>query len=148
MDRRCFLKGLTLAALLPQVMCDKATLNPLIGYRIDTKNCRGCAQCVPLCKKSAIKVAVPSTYNVVHSQCIACLKCEPVCPSDALEFNEKDIPTINQEVCIHCGECFLICPTVAIEGSLTLASIEPSDCSRCGECVELGFCPYDAIYAL
>lgn len=59
---------------------------------IDSKKCKGCELCIPICPKEILKMSKQhNKYGNLYAQ------------------------PINQEYCTRCGNCYQICPDLAIE---------------------------------
>ncbi len=138
----------------------------LYPYYIHPTLCTGCSFCVPLCGKSSI--GIPSSgrraYVIDSERCIGCGNCYLVCPYDAV----RQVPApagsphpylyeIIEKNCVNCGECHTRChlppdqggpgaEAIFIRNDGNRARIDQTTCSHCAECVELEFCPNDAIF--
>ena len=171
MDRRDFFRVAAGSLLLFQAASCTSLKDECEGdceylypYHIDPDLCTGCGLCVPKCRKEAINFPESGRRALIVNQakCLRCGKCWFQCefqsviqvpPPDGLgHFTFY----IDLDTCTNCLECHKICYAPLSEGGAAANAIEifnPDSraiinqglCSHCGECVELVFCPNDAI---
>ena len=172
MDRRQFLTTAAGSALLFKAAacsdiketCEGDCEN-LYPFFVASSLCTGCAICVPKCRKEAISFPSKGRRALIVNQekCIHCSKCLLVCEYDSVIQVPVDGGShpfeyyVNLDTCVNCMECYNKCRAPVQEGGPGVAAIEifnPESratidqglCSHCGECVELEFCPNQAIF--
>lgn len=129
------------------------------GHKACAYSCLGLGSCTNACKNGAI--SVESGVAVVSAEkCIGCGECEAACPRGVIEMIPRDadyaVQCNNAELgsqtrkicevgCIGCLACVNNCKYDAIEVRDSIAHIDYSKCTRCGECEAV--CPRGIITA-
>ncbi len=145
--RREFLKLVGLAGAASAVGCDASGRTRGYPFQVDEDVCRGCQLCLGHCKADAIRCPVRSKYTVQKDICTGCGTCTHACRYGAARLGSDHKSSIDPAKCQLCGKCFAACPYSAIRADRVTARVDQFQCIHCGECVELKFCPYDAIYS-
>ena len=127
------------------------------GRRSCSHACLGYGDCVKVCQYDAIYLENGIAY-VDPENCTACGMCVQACPNNLITVVAKKARTfvgchssdkgafvrkICSAGCIGCKLCEKKCEYGAIVVTDNLASIDPSKCTNCGECV--GACPTKVI---
>lgn len=127
------------------------------GHKACSYGCLGHGNCVKACPFDAI-VITGGIARIIEDRCKACGKCIAACPKHLIEMIAKDkkysvmcrskdkgaVTKNNCEVgCIGCTRCVKACRYEAISMEGTLAKIDYSKCTNCGECTKV--CPTMAI---
>lgn len=166
MERRDFLRISLLSAVAVKFSaCHEAECNVpqencavLYPFYIDETMCTACGRCVPQCGKKAF--TLPGSPNRVHIDpllCTRCGACFMACENQGyfavqrtLAADNQYVYEIDQDACQRCLACYRSCPVTPnkaiIQSNLNRTRIDQTRCSHCGECVELTFCPFGAIY--
>ncbi len=121
--------------------------------------CTGCASCVEVCKKQAIKINTYGVAEVDPGKCVGCRLCEKACPQGIIHMRSAAevffVRCSNREKgaearkaceasCIACGLCEKNCPSEAARVEDGCARIWEETCLSCGNCVVS--CPRGVIY--
>ncbi|MBQ8004510.1 MAG: 4Fe-4S binding protein [Oscillospiraceae bacterium] len=122
-DKACAFSCLGLGSCAE--VCPHGAISIINGVaEADAEKCDGCGKCIVACPRGVISL-VPRTaiYNVrcanraLGSQtrklcevgCIGCHACEKACKYGAIEINES-LARIDYSKCTSCGECAAACP--------------------------------------
>lgn len=105
--------------------CPHGAISVVSGVaEVDTQKCDGCGKCAELCPRGVISlIPYGSEYNVRCSSrslgsltrkicedgCIGCHACEKTCNYGAIEIIES-LAYIDLSKCTSCGECANVCP--------------------------------------
>ncbi len=129
------------------------------GSKMCEFSCLGLGSCVEVCPHSAISV-VSGVAEVDAEKCDGCGKCAEICPRGVIsliphgsEYNvrcsNRSLGSITRKICeagcIGCHACEKTCNYGAIEIIESLAYIDLSKCTSCGECANV--CPRGIITA-
>ncbi len=129
------------------------------GSKVCKFSCLGLGSCAEVCPHSAISV-VSGVAEVDSKKCDGCGKCADICPRGVIsliphgsEYNvrcsNRSLGSLTRKICeagcIGCHACEKTCNYGAIEIIESLAYIDISKCTSCGECASV--CPRGIITA-
>lgn len=129
------------------------------GGKVCEFSCIGLGSCAEACPHGAISV-VSGVAEVDAEKCDGCGKCAEICPRGVIslipqgsEFNvrcsNRSLGSVTRKICeagcIGCHACEKTCKYGAIEITESLAYIDSSKCTSCGECASV--CPRGIITA-
>ena len=129
------------------------------GSKMCEFSCLGLGTCAEICPHSAISVT-SGVAEVDAEKCDGCGKCANVCPRGIIsliphgsEYNvrcsNRSLGSLTRKICeagcIGCHACEKTCKYGAIEIVESLAYIDLSKCTSCGECASV--CPRGIITA-
>lgn len=129
------------------------------GNKVCEFSCLGLGSCAEGCPHGAISV-VSGVAEVDAEKCIGCGKCAKICPRGIIslvpqgnEYNvrcsSRSLGSLTRKICdagcIGCHACEKTCNYGAIEIIESLAYIDLSKCTSCGECAKV--CPRGIITA-
>ncbi len=115
--------------------------------------CVGLGDCVAICPFGALKVE-NGLARVDESKCTACGKCAAICPRHSIQLQPREATVVVRcqnrdsgrqareecmQACIACKRCVKECKVDAIAVEDGYARIDPSKCTRCGDCAKV--CP-------
>jgi len=121
------------------------------GHRACTFGCIGFGDCVHVCPSSAICVE-SKLARIDPRKCSGCEVCLKVCPTGVISVEAEPVSVVvmckNTEKgaslkdkckkgCIGCQKCVKVCPTGAMAIKESLAVIDYTKCSGCGDCIEV-----------
>lgn len=119
-----------------KAVCEYDAIEVVDGVaRINPDNCVACGQCVTECPKSIIHM-VPKRENAYINRCsnpllapmvkkacdigcIGCTLCKRACKYDAITMKDS-LAVIDQSKCTQCGECIKVCPSHSITMGLIM----------------------------
>lgn len=96
---------------------------------IRADKCRACGKCVVACPRKIIELVSekqevfvscrskdrgPVVNKICDVGCIGCMLCQKKCEHDAIHV-ENSLATIDYSKCTNCGECVAVCPRKIIE---------------------------------
>ena len=129
------------------------------GSKVCEFSCLGLGSCAEVCPHNAISI-VSGVAEVDTEKCDGCGKCAEICPRGVIaliphgsEYNvrcgNRSLGSLTRKICedgcIGCHACEKTCNYGAIEIIESLAYIDPSKCTSCGECAKV--CPRGIISA-
>ena len=112
--------------------------------------CKGCGNCIEVCKFDAIHINDNGVAFVDEDKCIACGMCVRACPQNIIHIHDcanyivvkcsnhdKGVEARKQcdVSCIGCGICERTCTAEAISVKNYCAEIDEKYCLSCGMCL-------------
>ena len=129
------------------------------SYKSCAYSCLGLGSCADVCKYGAI--STDNGLAVIDSdKCTGCGRCVAACPRGVIEMIPQDalyavrcsnasLGMLTRKICdlgcIGCLACVKTCKYEAIEVKDSIAHIDYSKCTNCGECADV--CPRGIITA-